>query len=77
MCPAQVPQRSGAGEARTCGPSVSIQALYHWATALHFTGFIFSWDFMIITNTCVDKFDINFIGWQEQQLGEIDNLICW
>ena len=43
---------------------------------LHFTGFIFSWDFIIITNTCVDKFDIYFIGWQEQQLGKIDNLIC-
>ena len=28
-------------------------------------------------NTCVDKFDINFIGWQEQQLGKIDDLICW
>ena len=27
-------QRSDAGEARTCGPSVSSQALYHWATAL-------------------------------------------
>ena len=25
------PQRSDAGEARTRGPSVSIQALYHWA----------------------------------------------
>ena len=32
---------------------------------------------MIITNTYVDKFDINFIGWQEQQLGKNDNLICW
>ena len=27
-------QRSDAGEARTRGPSVSSQALYHWATAL-------------------------------------------
>ena len=27
-------QRSNAGEARTRGPSVSSQALYHWATAL-------------------------------------------
>ena len=27
-----------------------------------FYRFIFSSDFMIITNTCVDKFDINFIG---------------
>ena len=31
---------------------------------------------MIITNTCVDKFDINFIGCQEEQLGKNDNLIC-
>ena len=31
---AQVPQRSDAGEAQTPGPSVSSQALYHWATAL-------------------------------------------
>ena len=34
MCLAQGPQRSDAGEARTSGPSVSSQALYHWATAL-------------------------------------------
>ena len=34
MCFAQGPQRSDAGEARTRGPSVSSQALYHWATAL-------------------------------------------
>ena len=34
MCLAQGPQRSDAGEARTRGPSVSSQALYHWATAL-------------------------------------------
>ena len=32
---------------------------------------------MIITNICVDKFDMHFIGWQEQQLGKIDNFICW
>ena len=31
---AQGPQRSDAGEARTHGPSVLSQALYHWATAL-------------------------------------------
>ena len=29
MCLAQGPQRSDAGEARTRGPSVSSQALYH------------------------------------------------
>ena len=34
MCLAQGPQRSDAGEARTHGPSVMSQALYHWATAL-------------------------------------------
>ena len=34
MCLAQGPQRSDVGEARTRGPSVSSQALYHWATAL-------------------------------------------
>ena len=34
MCLAQGPQRSNSGEARTPGPSVSNQALYHWATAL-------------------------------------------
>ena len=33
MCLAQGLQRSDAGEARTRGPSVSSQALYHWATA--------------------------------------------
>ena len=37
MCLAQGPQRSDAGEARTRGPSVSSQALYHWATALQKT----------------------------------------
>ena len=31
---AQGPQLSDAGEARTNGPPVSSQALYHWATAL-------------------------------------------
>ena len=35
MCLAQGPQRSGDREAGTRGPSVSSQALYHWATALH------------------------------------------
>ena len=34
MCLVQGPQRSDAGEARTRGPTVSSQALYHWATAL-------------------------------------------
>ena len=34
MCLSKGPQRSDAGEAWTRGPSVSSQALYHWATAL-------------------------------------------
>ena len=34
MCLPKGPQCSDAGEARTRGPSVSSQALYHWATAL-------------------------------------------
>ena len=37
MCHAQGPQRSDACEARTGGPSVSSQALYHWATGLPYT----------------------------------------
>ena len=47
MCLAQGPQGSDTGEAITRGPSVSSQALYHWATALpktknSFSDFIFS-----------------------------------
>ena len=34
MCLAQGQQRSDASEARTPGPLVSSQALYHWATVL-------------------------------------------
>ena len=37
----QGPQCSDAIEARTRGPLVSIQALYHWATALPI---LFVWD---------------------------------
>ena len=33
---AQGPQSSDAGEAQNCSPSVSSQALFHWATALSF-----------------------------------------
>ena len=43
MCFAQGPQRSDAGEAQTRSPSVSSQALYHWATALPITGNIELW----------------------------------
>ena len=34
MCLDQGPQRNDAGEARTRGPSVSSQAIYHCATEL-------------------------------------------
>ena len=34
------PQGSDAGEARTRGPSVSSQALYHWTIALPLIGVI-------------------------------------
>ena len=34
MCPTQGSQHSDVSEARTHGPLVSSQALYHWATAL-------------------------------------------
>ena len=40
MCLAKGPQGSDAGEAWTPGPSVSSQALYHWATALPWTSAI-------------------------------------
>ena len=46
MCLAQGPQRSDAREARTRRPSVSSQALYHWATALplyHFWILMLPW----------------------------------
>ena len=42
MCLAQGPQRSDAGEAPTRDPSVSSQALYHWATALPLQQYFFS-----------------------------------
>ena len=43
MCLAQGPQRSDAIEARTRGPSVSSQALNHWATALPISNDNGSW----------------------------------
>ena len=45
MCLAQGSQCSEAGEALTQGPSVSSQALYHWATALKHKG-VESWVWM-------------------------------
>ena len=51
MCLAQGPQRSDAGEARTRGPSVSSQALYHWATALSFAKIKPSENFRILIQT--------------------------
>ena len=41
------PQRSDACEARTRGPSVSSQALYHWATALLVVSVKFYPDYII------------------------------
>ena len=52
MCLAQGPQRSDAGEAGTRGPSVSSQALYHWATALPTLGDL-PWMLLFLLRTCV------------------------
>ena len=43
MCLAQGPQGSDAGEAKTGGPSVSSQALYHWAPMLPWIDCGISW----------------------------------
>ena len=50
MCLAQGPQHSDAGEARTRGPSVSSQALYHWATALPLKVQVFSVEYDMPNN---------------------------
>ena len=55
MCLAQGPQRSDAGEARTRYPSVSSQALYHWATALP----LFLMDLNFVTDKCLTKWMIS------------------
>ena len=52
MCLAQGPQHSDAGEARTRGPSVSNQALFHWATALP------SSEYILIVYIISVRFDI-------------------
>ena len=57
MCLAQGPQRSDADEARTRGPSVSSQALYHWATALSFILVIFMKLDKVVTNDSKFWFD--------------------
>ena len=41
MCLAQGPQHSDAVEVRTRGPSVSSQALYHWAPIFNDTDLMF------------------------------------
>ena len=43
MCLAQGPQRSDVGDARTRCPSVSSQALYHWAIAVPILCVILTW----------------------------------
>ena len=57
MCLAQGPQRSDAGEARTRGPSVSSQALYHWATALPLLDAESIWENKVKNS----RFDFSFI----------------
>ena len=55
MCLAQGPQRSDAGEARTRGPSVSSQALYHWATALPIQTYVRETIVLMYVNTVMTK----------------------
>ena len=57
MCLAQGPQRSDAGEARTRGPSVSSQTLYHWATALQELKWAVS---LILKDHAVFAFDVSW-----------------
>ena len=70
MCLAQGPQRSDAGEVRTRGPSVSSQALYHWATALPFFTLKLPWPeyFMAVKSVFdIKSFkDVKF--WVEQSV---------
>ena len=54
MCLAQRPQHSDAGEALINGPSVSSQALYHWATVLPDDAFG-----LVNTRTCMRQFEDN------------------
>ena len=58
MCLAQEPQHSDAGEARTRGPSVSSQALYHWATALPRT----------LNMDCYLRFMASYVNHEQQRL---------
>ena len=62
MCLAQGPQRSDAGETWTRDPSVSSQALYHWATALPSTGCDEMGDkFAIEADTMIDIVRVTWI----------------
>ena len=63
MCLAQGPQRSDTGEARTGGPSVSSQALYHLECCDRSSVYIFYWIFFILSsykdkNKSLDDFEI-------------------
>ena len=58
MCLAQGPQHSDTGEARTRDPSVSSQALYHWAIA--FLSWAVGWGYELIeANEVTDMANLN------------------
>ena len=77
MCLAQRPQRSGTGEARTRGPSVSSQALYHWATALPTHGLIklYLHNIMQCYNGLQSEWVIVFVNAQEPRDRTRDPLV--
>ena len=60
MCFDQGPQRNDAGEARTRGPSVSSQALYHLTTALPFK-LVLQNDFHGLSSTIVRFFSDQYV----------------
>ena len=57
MCLAQGPQQCDGGEAQTRGPSVSRQALYHWATVLSPESVLFILKYEINTLTDAMVYD--------------------
>ena len=72
MCLAQGPQRNDADEARTRGPSVSSQALYHWAAALP--------DSLVPVNSFKVIWGRVFLGWTSTKqwikcLPRVDNAV--
>ena len=71
MCLAQEPQRSDASEARTRGPSVSRQALYHWATVLPSVKLDLNFKSIKTYKTISVKLDLNF-----KSIKNIQNYQC-